>query len=86
MLELLRKRASHLGGDAAPRFLRGIGKPAFIATPDMVAALIREGVIERPPSGKRDVAAIQAAFNQWSAESGRDLTTISRVLSMSVEP
>ena len=85
LLDLLRKRASHLGGDAAPRFLRGIGKPAFIATSDMAAALIREGVIERPPSGKRDLAAMQAAFNQWSAESGRDLTTISRVLAMSID-
>ena len=79
------KRANHLGGDAAGRFLRAIGKPAFIASPDMVSALIREGVIDRPPSGKRDLAAIQAAFNAWSSQSGRDLTAISRVMAMSVE-
>jgi 3-methyladenine DNA glycosylase Tag len=85
LLNVLKKRANHLGGDAAGRFLRAIGKPAFIATPDMVAALIREGVIERPPGGKRDLAAVQAAFNQWSGESGRDLTEISRVLAMSVD-
>ncbi|HTW26836.1 MAG TPA: DNA-3-methyladenine glycosylase I [Acetobacteraceae bacterium] len=85
LLEVLKKRASHLGGDAAGRFLRAIGKPAFIASPDMVAALIREGVIDRPPGGKRDLAVVQAAFNRWSEESGRDLTTISRVLAMSVE-
>jgi 3-methyladenine DNA glycosylase Tag len=84
LLEVLKKRANHLGGDAAGRFLRAIGKPAFIASPDMVSALIREGVVDRPPSGKRDLAAIQAAFNQWSAESGRDLTAISRVLAMSI--
>ena len=30
LLEVLKKRASHLGGDAAGRFLRAIGKPAFI--------------------------------------------------------
>lgn len=84
LLEVLKKRASHLGGDAAARFLRAIGKPAFIARPDVVAALIREGVLERPPGGKRDLAAIQAAFNRWSAESGRDLTSISRVLAMSI--
>ena len=40
LLDLLKKRASHLGGDAAGRFLRAIRKPAFIASPDMVAALI----------------------------------------------
>ncbi len=85
LLDVLKKRANHLGGDAAGRFLRAIGKPAFIASPDMVAALIREGVIERPPGGKRDLAAIQGAFNQWSNESGRDLTAISRVLAMSID-
>jgi 3-methyladenine DNA glycosylase Tag len=84
LLDILKKRGSHLGGDAAGRFLRAIGKPAFIASPDMVTALIREGVLERPPGGKRDLAKIQAAFNQWSSESGRDLTAISRVLAMSV--
>lgn len=85
LLDVLKKRASHLGGDAAGRFLRAIGKPAFIATPDVVAALIREGVLERPPGGKRDLAAIQVAFNRWSQESGRDLTSISRVLAMSID-
>jgi 3-methyladenine DNA glycosylase Tag len=85
LLDMLKKRASHLGGDAAGRFLRAIGKPAFVASPDMVTALIREGVLERPPGGKRDLATIQAAFNRWSAESGRDLTAISRVLAMSVD-
>ena len=38
----------------------------------------------RPPDGKRDLAAVQDAFNQWSAKSGRNLTEISRVLAMSV--
>jgi len=85
LLDVLKKRASHLGGDAAGRFLRAIGKPAFIATPDVVAALIREGVIERAPGGKRDLVSIQTAFNQWAGESGRDLTAISRVLAMSID-
>lgn len=85
LLDLLRKRGSHLGGDAAGRFLRGIGKPAFVMTPDVVAALIREGVIDKPPSAKRDFAAIQAAFNRWSEESRRDLTAISRILAMSID-
>ncbi|MCU0730430.1 MAG: DNA-3-methyladenine glycosylase I, partial [Hyphomonas sp.] len=74
LLDVLKKRGSHLGGDAAGRFLRGIGKPAFIATPDVVVALIREGVVDHAPRGKRDRAQVQLAFNQWSAESGRDLT------------
>jgi len=64
---------------------RAIGKPAFILTPDVVAALVREGVVTRAPTGKRDLALVQAAFNQWAEESGRDLTAISRTLAMSVD-
>jgi 3-methyladenine DNA glycosylase Tag len=84
LLDLMKKRGSRLGGEAAMRFLRSIGKPAFIPTRDVVAALIREGVLDREPSGKRDFAAIQEAFNRWAAETGRDLTDISRILAMSV--
>jgi 3-methyladenine DNA glycosylase Tag len=85
LLDVLKKRATYLGGDAAGRFLRAIGKPAFITSPDMVAALVREGVIDRAPTGKRDLAIIQTAFNRWSVQSGRDLTAISRILAMSVD-
>lgn len=85
LLDVLKARGSHLGGDAAPRFLRAIGKAAWVSTPDVVTALIREGVIDRPPSSRRDRAAIQAAFNTWAAESGRDATTIGRVLAMTVD-
>jgi 3-methyladenine DNA glycosylase Tag len=85
LLDILKKRASHLGGDATGRLLRAIGKPAFVASPDMVAALMREGVLTGPPGGKKDLAAIQAAFNRWSEESGRDLTAISRTLAMSMD-
>jgi 3-methyladenine DNA glycosylase Tag len=85
LLNVLRERGSHLSGDAGMRFLRAIGKPAFITTKDVVAALIREKVISRAPSSKRDFAAIQAAFNTWSGQSGRGLTEISRILAMSID-
>ena len=84
LLEFLKTRASRLGGESAMRFLRDLGKPSFITSRDVTAALIREGVLTRPPSGKRDMQAVQAAFNGWAKESGRDLTAISRVLAMSV--
>jgi 3-methyladenine DNA glycosylase Tag len=86
LLQVLKDRGSHLSGDAGMRFLRSIGKPAFITTKDVVAALIREAVVDKAPSSKRDFAAVQHAFNQWSAESGRNLTEISRILAMSVGP
>ena len=84
LLQHLKKNASRMGGETGMRFLRSIGKPAFIPTPDMIKALIREGVLAKTPSGKRDFAAMQTAFNQWSTESGLDLTSISRTLAMSV--
>lgn len=85
LINVLKERGSHLGGDSGMRFLRAIGKPAFITTKDVVAALIRENVIARAPSSKRDFAVIQDAFNQWSAASGRNLTEISRILAMSID-
>jgi 3-methyladenine DNA glycosylase Tag len=80
---IIRKRGVGFGFENAARFLRALGKPAFIASPDVLAALVREGVLERPSAGKKALAAIQAALNHWSQESGHDLTYLSRVLSMS---
>jgi 3-methyladenine DNA glycosylase Tag len=84
LLDLLKTRASRLGGEAGMRFVRSLGKPSFITSRDVAAALIREGVLTKPPSGKKDLRTIQDAFNAWAKESGRDLTSISRVLAMSV--
>ncbi|AWN54989.1 DNA-3-methyladenine glycosylase I [Methylobacterium sp. 17Sr1-1] len=84
LLRLLRERGRHLGGDSGMRVLRAIGKPAFVTTRDVVAALIREGVVARAPSTPRGLALVQRAFNLWSAQSGRNLTEISRILALSV--
>jgi len=84
LLELLKTRSSGIGGESAMRFVRSLGKPAFITSRDVTAALIRDGVLEKPPSGKKDLQRVQAAFDAWSKTSGRDLTAISRVLAMSV--
>jgi 3-methyladenine DNA glycosylase Tag len=83
VIALIRRRGIGFGFENAARFLRAIGKPAFIASPDVLAALVREGVLDRASSGNKALAKIQAALNQWSAESGHDLTTLSRVLAMS---
>jgi 3-methyladenine DNA glycosylase Tag len=83
LIAIIRKRGVGFGFENAARFLRAIGKPAFIASPDVVAAMVREGVLDRPSSGKKALAQMQEALNHWSAESGHDLTTLSRVLAMS---
>jgi len=85
LVHILRKRGANLGGETAMRFLRALGKPAFVASPDMIRALVREGVLDRPSVGKKTLATVQQALNQWAAETGRDLTFLSRVLSMSID-
>jgi hypothetical protein len=66
-------------------FLRNMGVDSFVLSRDVVRALIREGVVEKEPAAKRDLERVQAAFNHWSALSGRPLTQVSRVLACSIE-
>lgn len=84
LLDLLKRRGARLGGDTGARVLRALGKPAFILTKDVVAALIREGVIASPPTSRRQMAEVQAAMNAWSGQTGLDLTALSRYLAWSV--
>jgi 3-methyladenine DNA glycosylase Tag len=85
LLALLKQRGSRLGGHTGMFLLRGMGKDSFVTSGDMVKALIREGVVDKAPSSKRDMARVQAAFNHWRAESGRPMTHLSRILAMSVD-
>lgn len=85
LLAFLKDKGGRLGGETGMRLLRDLGKPAFVLTGDVTKALIREGVVAKSPSSKSDMAAVQNAFNQWSRESSRDLTYLSRVLALSVE-
>ena len=85
LLWMLKRQASRLGGTTAMYCLREMGVDSFITSRDVVRALIREGVVDKEPSSKRDLDQIQAAFNHWSAESGRSLTHISRVLACSID-
>ena len=79
----LKKRGSRLGGASGQYFLRFAGIDTPIMSRDVVAALIREGVVDKNPTSQRDLKAVQAAFNAWHAESGRGLAEISRVLAVS---
>ena len=83
-LDFLKKRGSRLGGNTGQRVCRAVGKPSFIFSPDVVARLIAEGIVDKEPSSKRELAAVQAAFNEWSAQSGRPLSAVSRLLAMTV--
>ncbi|MEM7461414.1 MAG: DNA-3-methyladenine glycosylase I [Pseudomonadota bacterium] len=85
LLDALAKGGSRLGGATAQYFLRFMGKDAFLLSKDVMAALVRAGVIEKPATSKRALAAIQEAFNTWSAESGLGMTQISRTLARSID-
>ena len=84
LLDLLKTRGNRLGGTTASYLMRGMGKDSFVLSPDVITALIREGVVATAPTSRRGLNAVQAAFNQWRAESGRPLTHISKVLAFTV--
>lgn len=85
LLELLKSRGSRLGGATAQYFLRHMGVDGFVLSKDVAAALVDAGAVDKPPSSKKAMAAVQGAFNQWREESGRSLTEISRVLALSID-
>ena len=85
LLEFLKKNAARMGGTSSQYFLRFIGKPSFVLSTSVVAALVEAGVVDKTPSSKKAMQAVQEAFNAWSKESKRSLTQISRVLAMSVD-
>ena len=86
LMEHLKKHASRLGGSTAMYFLRFSGWDAFILSQDVVKALIREGVIDKAPTSKAALRAVQDAFNAWTKESRRPQRDVSRILALSVGP
>ncbi|MCJ9428301.1 DNA-3-methyladenine glycosylase I [Kordiimonas marina] len=84
LLEMLKKRGSRLGGHTGQYFLRFLGKDGYVMSKDVVAALVREGVVEKEPTSKAAWKAVQDAFNTWAAQSGRPVAHISRTLALSV--
>jgi len=80
----LKRRGQRLGGNSGPFFLRFVGKDTFMLSADVVSALVRQKVIDKAPSSKKALAAVQVAFNEWRTESGRSFAEISRTLACSV--
>ena len=85
LLELLHKRGSRLGKQTAQYFLRFMGRDGFVIGRDGVAALIDAGVIDKPPSSKKSWQQTQDAFNQWREETGLNLSSLSRILAVSID-
>lgn len=84
LMAWLVKGGSRLGGSTGPYMLRQMGKESFLLSKDVTARLVAEGVIDGPATSQRALRAVQAAFDQWHTESGRNLKEISVVLARSI--
>ncbi|PIP01679.1 MAG: 3-methyladenine DNA glycosylase, partial [Zetaproteobacteria bacterium CG23_combo_of_CG06-09_8_20_14_all_54_7] len=85
LLELLKKRGARLGGNTGQRFLRNVGKESFYLGKDVIRCLQNSGLaIKDNPTSKRELAAIQQAFNQWHEESKRSYTVMSKIAAYSI--
>ncbi|MCA0869366.1 DNA-3-methyladenine glycosylase I [Seohaeicola saemankumensis] len=84
LLDLLKRDGSRLGGTTGQYAMRFCGRDSFILSRDVTARLIAEDIVDKPPTSKKAMAEVQAAFNTWMEQSGRSLTEISRVLAMSL--
>jgi 3-methyladenine DNA glycosylase Tag len=80
----LKKHGSRLGGQTGRYCLRFLGYDTPILSRDVVAALIGAGVVDKEPTSKRDLTAMQDAFNSWREQSDRSAREISRLLALSV--
>ncbi|WP_444996619.1 DNA-3-methyladenine glycosylase I [Aliikangiella sp. IMCC44359] len=79
----LKKNGSRLGGNTGPYFLRASGKSTFLLTRDIVGYLVSQNIVTKHPSSQRDLKLVQAAFNEWQQQSGRHLSEVSRIISLS---
>lgn len=83
LLEMLKLRGSRLGGSTAQYFLRFSGVDGFLLSTDVITRLMAESIIDKAPTSKGAMRAVQQAFNEWQNQSGRTLTEISKTLAMS---
>ena len=84
LIALMKKDAARLGGTTGQYALRFMGRDGFILSRDVVARLQAEGVIDKAPTSKKAMEAVQDAFNTWADQSGKSLIEISRVLALSI--
>ncbi|MCA8884939.1 MAG: DNA-3-methyladenine glycosylase I [Rhodobacteraceae bacterium] len=84
LLTLMKSEGARIGGTTGQYALRRMGVDSFLLSRDVVGRLIAEGVIDKAPTSKKALTAVQGAFNTWMDQSGRSLTEISRVLAFSL--
>jgi 3-methyladenine DNA glycosylase Tag len=79
----MKKNGAQLGGRSGSAVLRMAGKDTFMLSEDVMVQLRAQGVVDKVDDNKakRDLLAIQTAFNQWHEQSGVPMSHISRMLS-----
>ncbi len=79
----LKKHGKRLGGNTGPYALRALGKDTFLMTRDIESYLRTWGIIDGGAGTQSSLRQTQAFFNQLSVDSGRSLTELSRLISLS---
>ncbi|GAA6133719.1 DNA-3-methyladenine glycosylase I [Oceaniserpentilla sp. 4NH20-0058] len=79
----MKKHGAQLGGRSAQAIIRMAGKDTFQLSEDVMVQLRALGVVSKVTDNKakRDLVAIQHAFNEWHQQSGYPMSHISRMLS-----
>src|SRR6185312_6802292 len=85
LLELLSKRGSRLGSNTGQMMLRFLGWDGFVTSRDVVLCLRDAGLdIAETVTSKRDLAKVQAQFNEWAGETRLSYVQISRICALSI--
>lgn len=84
LLLWLKRNGARLGGNSAQYFLRRVGWDGFILSPDVVAGLRREELLDATPGSKKALVQAQQAFTRWHEETGLPYSHLSRILSYTV--
>ena len=80
----MNRDGSRIGVSTGSYFVREVGKDSFLPTHSVMSGLVARGVLDRPTTGVRNLAAAQAAFNDWHNETGRPYAELSRIVAYSV--
>ena len=85
LLAHMAKHGSRLGGATAQYFLRFSGYDAWITSRDVCAALVREGVLDKPTAtSKTAMKKVDEAISTLSQQGGVSRASVSRLLALSV--
>lgn len=82
----MQKQGERVGAKTAQMWLRRMGAEALILSDDVTDALLRNQVITKAPSSKRDWDQLQVVLNQWRSEGDYSLNYISQMLAFSTGP